>query len=128
MPDAGWGKPNATVLVVEDTEPIRKMVCAMLTQKGYSCLEAADGFEALRLMEERDGVHLVLTDMMMPKMGGVELAQRLALTRPGVRILFMSGYAEDPQLSGVFLSKPFTATSLMEKVREVLHRPGASLP
>jgi two-component system, cell cycle sensor histidine kinase and response regulator CckA len=128
MLDAGWGKPQATVLVVEDTEPIRKMVCAMLTQKGFSCLEAADGFEALRLMEDRDGVHLVLTDMMMPKMGGAELAERLARTRPDVRILFMSGYADDPQRSGAFLSKPFTASSLMEKVREVLHGPGFSPP
>ena len=88
---------NGVILVVEDAESIRKMVCAMLTQWGYSCLDASDGAEALRLVEGApDAIDLVLTDVIMPKMGGAELARRLASIRPGLRILFMSGYTEDP--------------------------------
>src|SRR5947209_4791449 len=92
---AGWR--NETVLVVEDAEPIRRMVCAMLSQSGYSCLEAADGAEALDLLKKSDcSVSLVLTDVIMPKMTGAELAQQLSRIRPDIRIMFMSGYSDDP--------------------------------
>jgi CheY-like chemotaxis protein len=117
-----------TILVVDDAETIRKMVCAMLAQNGYGCLEACDGIEALRTLEDAP-VHLVLTDVVMPGMGGAELATRLARDWPDTRIMFMSGYSDHPVMRSVehmpahFLPKPFTATALMEKVRQVLDEP-----
>ncbi len=121
---------GSTVLIVEDAEEIRKMVCVMLTQSGYTVLEAADGTEALRLLETRDGaIDLVITDMLMPEMNGPELARRLAQSHPQVPVVFMSGFTEDPIVrrvehqSPLFLGKPFTATALVEKVRQALERP-----
>jgi len=117
-----------TILVVDDAEAIRKMVCAMLSQHGYACLEASDGREALRTLAY-EPVHLVLTDVLMPGMGGVELAMRLKAERPGMRVMFMSGYSENPvvrhieTIPGTFLAKPFTAGVLMEKVRQMLDKP-----
>ena len=122
------------ILVVEDAEAIRKMLCAMLIQSGYDCLEACDGIEALRLLEDASRIHLVITDVVMPNMTGAELARHLAQTNPEMRIIFMSGYTEDPivrlieQVPGLFLPKPFTAAVLMERVRQVLDRPWSGLP
>jgi two-component system cell cycle sensor histidine kinase/response regulator CckA len=130
--DEDWR--NATILVVEDSPAVRKMVCAMLTQTGYNCLEACDGAEALHLLEEAGEVQLVLTDVIMPNMDGAELARRLSQTRPELRILFMSGYVDDSivrsigRVSSLFLPKPFTAAALMEKVRQSLDRPWMGIP
>jgi CheY-like chemotaxis protein len=134
--DAGdGGGRNEVILVVEDAETIRKMVCTMLNQSGYRCLDAGDGEEALQLVEGApDPIDLVLTDVMMPRMGGTELARRLSRLRPGLRIVFMSGYSDDPVVRtierspSIFLAKPFTATALMEKVRETLDLPWKGLP
>jgi DNA-binding NtrC family response regulator len=126
--------PDETILVVDDAESIRKMVCAMLTQNGYACLEAADGAEALRLLERNGDVHLVLTDMVMPRMGGADLAKRLSSTRPELRIVFMSGYTDDvavrsvERTASIFLPKPFTAAALTEKIRQALDEPWRGLP
>jgi two-component system cell cycle sensor histidine kinase/response regulator CckA len=116
-----------TILVVEDADVIRKMVCAMLAQGGYTVLEAADGQEALRVLEVQSGpVHLVLTDMIMPHMNGTELAQHVSQRHPNLPIIFMSGYNDDPVVRGmerggsIFLAKPFTATALAEKIRQAL--------
>ena len=135
MESSGEREHNGVILVVEDAEAIRKMVCSMLTQSGYHCLEASDGEAALRLFEHAPAsVDLVLTDVIMPKMGGLELARRLADLRPGLRVVFMSGYSADPIVSSIerspsiFLAKPFTASALMEKVRETLHQPWPGLP
>lgn len=123
-----------TILVVEDAESIRKLVCAMLSQDGYRCLEAADGAQALEIVEGAEAIHLVLTDVVMPQMGGTELARRLALLRPEVPIIFMSGYNEDPLVRrvecvpGIFLPKPFTAAALTVKVRQALEEPWMGLP
>jgi two-component system, cell cycle sensor histidine kinase and response regulator CckA len=123
-----------TILVVEDADPIRKLVCTMLSQDGYQCLEARDGTEALQVVERAPELHLVLTDVVMPHMGGAELARHLSVLRPEVRIIFMSGYAEDPlvrrieQAPAIFLPKPFTAATLTGKVREVLEKPWCGLP
>jgi CheY-like chemotaxis protein len=128
------GFSDNTILVVDDAEAIRKMVCAMLTQSGYRCMEASDGTEALRLIEDGDGVKLVLTDMIMPRMGGPELAHHISRLRPDVRIIFMSGYTDDPIVRSVehtpsiFLAKPFTTATLMEKIRQSLDRPWQGLP
>jgi two-component system cell cycle sensor histidine kinase/response regulator CckA len=121
-----------TILVVEDAEGVRKMVCSMLTQSGYNCLEASDGIEAVRLLENSDHVHLVLTDMVMPNMGGSDLARHLSRTHPQLPIVFMSGYNEDPVVRAVepsiFLAKPFTASALAETVKQALERPWNGLP
>lgn len=133
-PESSYSKQRIreTILVVDDAEVIRKMVCAMLVQNGYGCLEASDGNQALQaLADER--VHLVLTDVLMPGMGGPELAQRLSQERPEVRIMFMSGYSDHPvvrsveRTPGIFLAKPFTAGVLMEKIRQVLDEPWMGL-
>lgn len=125
---------NQTILVVEDAESIRKLVCAMLLHDGYRCLEASDGAEALEVATRAEKLHLVLTDVVMPQMGGPELARHLAVLRPEVRILFMSGYTDDPlvhrveKLSTIFLPKPFTAAALTDKVRQTLAEPWTGLP
>jgi two-component system cell cycle sensor histidine kinase/response regulator CckA len=125
---------NATILVVEDSPAVRQMVCVMLTLTGYNCLEASDGAEALSLLERAGDVQLVLTDVLMPNMDGAELARHLSRIRPELRILFMSGYVEDSlvrslgKASSHFLAKPFTATTLMEKVRQALDRPWVGTP
>ena len=119
---------SETVLVVEDEELVRTLVCALLTEKGYSVIEAEDGEDAvLRMERHEDPVDLLLTDVVMPKMGGRELYRRLRETRPALRVLLMSGYTDglmdrdDVSEPGVsFLAKPFSATSLPRKVRGVL--------
>jgi two-component system cell cycle sensor histidine kinase/response regulator CckA len=107
----------------------------MLRGNGYGVKEAADGAEALGLLErECDEIQLVLTDVIMPEMSGAELARRLSNVRPQLPIIFMSGYSEDPlvrsveTIGSIFLPKPFTASALVEKVRETLDRPWAGLP
>jgi len=116
-----------TILVVEDTEEVRRMICQILMQHGYKVLEASDGVEALKVYGAN--IHLVLTDVVMPKMNGRELAEQLRRINPATRLIFMSGYSDDPlvnrieQLS-VFLAKPFTSMALTRKIREVLDTPG----
>jgi two-component system, cell cycle sensor histidine kinase and response regulator CckA len=125
-----------TVLVVEDAESIRKMVCAMLAQAGYRCMEAGDGEEAFRLVTGApSAVDLILTDVMMPKMGGPELARKVSQLWPQLRILFMSGFSEDPVVRSIektsqslFLAKPFTAGALLDRVRGILGSPWKGLP
>jgi two-component system, cell cycle sensor histidine kinase and response regulator CckA len=126
---------NTTILVVEDAEAIRTMVCAMLAQQGYRCLEAADGVDALRVLDETTApVHLVLTDVIMPKMTGAELGRHLVRLRPGLPIVFMSGYCDDPvvrdfeRMPLLLLAKPFTANALLETVRQALDQPWNGLP
>jgi CheY-like chemotaxis protein len=120
---------STTVLVVEDAGPLCEMISSMLRDSGYNVLQAADGNEALSLLESQgDRIQLVLTDVVMPRMSGKELARRLSQMLPDLPVLFMSGYAEEPVLQGVsvgtlFLRKPFTAPVLIEAVRRVLARP-----
>ncbi len=124
-----------TILVVEDGDAVRNLVCLMLVQNGYRVLEARDGHHALRLCEAYpEPIQLVLTDLMMPNMKGAELAERLRRARPDLRILLMSGYVDEPVVqrlgrsSVAFLPKPFTSVELVEKVRQVLDSPWNSLP
>ena len=135
MQASGQSSGKETVLVVEDAESIRKMVCAMLGQAGYLCMEAGDGEEAFRLIHGApSAVNLILTDVMMPRMGGPELARRVAQSWPELRILFMSGFSEDPVVRSIersqslFLAKPFTAGALLDKVRTILGSPWTGLP
>jgi two-component system, cell cycle sensor histidine kinase and response regulator CckA len=122
---------NETVLIVEDEEGVRRLLRHVLETRGYRVLEAADGEQALRVCQEAgDAIDLVLTDMVMPRMGGRELAQRLESLRPGARIVFMSGYTDDVLVhSGElgrgmsFLQKPLRPEVLAAKVREALDSP-----
>ena len=119
-----------TVLVVEDEDAVRLIVRRVLRDQGYEILEARDGNEALRVCAQRgDAIDLVLSDVIMPGMGGRELSRALAASRPGVPILFMSGYNDDGELAGSgadlgtgVLAKPFTAETLATQVREALDR------
>jgi CheY-like chemotaxis protein len=107
---------------------LRRLARKVLETKGYSVLEAADGLEALHLSETCEGsIDLLLTDVVMPKASGRETAERLVARRPGLRVLYASGYAENVLLSEgrltekvAFLEKPYTPDDLARKVREVL--------
>jgi two-component system cell cycle sensor histidine kinase/response regulator CckA len=123
-----------TILVVEDNDGLRKLATRVLEPAGYTVLGAATGDEALRLLERHEApVHLLLSDVVMPGMSGRHLAEQLAQTRPGMKVLYMSGYTSDTIVRhGVleaqmpFLNKPFTATALLRKVREVLDSEASS--
>ena len=120
-----------TVLLVEDERMVRAYTGHVLRERGYQVLEASDGSEALKLCTEHPGpLHLLLTDVVLPRLSGRELAERSAALRPGLRVLYISGYTGDMVLRhGViesdvqFLSKPFTPKALAGKVREVLDSP-----
>ncbi len=128
MPPRG----TETVLLVEDEEMVRRMTREVLEVAGYRVLEAASGFEALRVSAGHTGrLDLVLTDVVMPGMSGRELAERLAPVRPGMKVLYMSGHTDDAifhhgvtQAGTGFLQKPFTPDALERRVRELLGQPG----
>jgi signal transduction histidine kinase/FixJ family two-component response regulator len=121
---------SETVLVVEDETEVRELTCEFLRVTGYSVLDAPNGLAALELLARYSGtVHLVLSDVIMPRMGGAELAERLRTVRPDTKVLLMSGYSEysntpnDPAFSRLpVLAKPFSRSSLIEKVKEALSR------
>ena len=127
------GDRTETILVVEDTDDLRRMICQILLQNGYRVLEACDGVEALRVCSSHDdAIHLLLTDVIMPRMSGGELAERLRRLNPQLPMIFMSGYTGEDEVCrtaalAAFLAKPFTSVALTQKVREVLDapRPGA---
>jgi two-component system cell cycle sensor histidine kinase/response regulator CckA len=131
---AGAGGESArgsgTVLVVEDEEGIRRLTLTVLAARGYEVLTAADGIEALEIAAARSGaIDLLVTDVVMPRMNGPELAARLSSLRPGIRVLFISGYAESALAHqgqvepGVdLLQKPFDPAALVERVRRALGR------
>ncbi|MGH7197215.1 MAG: PAS domain S-box protein, partial [Candidatus Omnitrophota bacterium] len=119
------------VLLVDDESTVRSFAARILRQQGYSVLEASSGPEALEMLKLRDArdLRLLFTDVMMPKMNGTELAEKLKALRPGVKVLFASGFTDEPLVrEGVgrwkkaFLAKPFSAEALARKVREVLDR------
>ncbi len=117
-----------TLLIVEDNDTVRGLAVRVLKAYGYQVLETANGGEALLLAEQYQGtIHLLLTDVVLPRMSGRKLADRLAATRPGVRILYMSGYTDDAIVhhgaldpGTAFLQKPFHPDALARRVREVL--------
>jgi two-component system cell cycle sensor histidine kinase/response regulator CckA len=116
---------NETVLFAEDDDLVRHLSVAALSSSGYRLIEATHGAEALKATEEHAGpIHLLVTDIIMPRMGGVELARRFRQLRTGAGVLFISGYAGDavmPVGNGVeVLYKPFTSEMLLARVRAVL--------
>jgi PAS domain S-box-containing protein len=125
---------DETVLVVEDEDGVRELVRQILQERGHAVLTARHGRDALMIAEryERD-IDLLVTDVVMPQMGGGELVERLTARRPNLKVLYMSGYTNDEVLgrgveesAAAFLHKPFTADQLMARVREVLDRTPAS--
>ncbi|PYP84941.1 MAG: hypothetical protein DMF61_17930 [Blastocatellia bacterium AA13] len=123
---------SETILVVEDDETLLSLCTEILTSSGYQALQASNGREALLICEQYGGpIHLMLTDLVMPKMNGCELADRVASIRSEMKVLFMSGYTDEVvgsngfSIAGrPFLPKPFTPDSLARKVREVLDQAG----
>jgi two-component system cell cycle sensor histidine kinase/response regulator CckA len=121
-----------TILLVEDQEQVRAVACAILKRSGYRVLVAQHASEALlRCAAGSEPIHLLLTDVVMPNMSGVELAKRAMSARPALKVLYMSGYTDDSVVRhGIldsemaFLQKPFTPETLTRKVREVLNENG----
>jgi PAS domain S-box-containing protein len=119
---------HETILLVEDQSAVRRIARIALETKGYKVLEASLGLEAIRIAEEfHDPIDLLLVDVVMPEMGGQQLAEIMRQMRPGIRVLFMSGYTDDTALlrdvtkaAEVLVQKPFTPTTLTAKVRAVL--------
>jgi two-component system, cell cycle sensor histidine kinase and response regulator CckA len=113
-----------TVLLVDDEPAIRKYLCLLLRTGGYTVLEAGDGADAVRVGQAHRGtIDLLLTDVEMPGLGGRQLATVLKATRPGMRVLYVSGYPADAALGGAVadvLEKPFTPAGLAVKLRAVL--------
>jgi two-component system, cell cycle sensor histidine kinase and response regulator CckA len=141
-PDEAAGRPSVvrpplrpgaeTVLLVEDDDGVRKLAQRVLEKHGYNVLEARNGGEAFLLCREyAETIHILVTDVVMPRMSGSQLAQELAPLRPNMKVLYLSGYTEDAIVHhGVldpdtpFLQKPFRPDDLARKVRETLDRSG----
>ena len=118
-----------TVLLVEDEAMVRNLAAHILGELGYNVLEAANGVEALAEARKFAGedIHLLLTDVVMPEMGGRELAERFTNTLPSTKVLYTSGYTEDAFVNQgalepdhAFMPKPYSPAALALKVREVL--------
>ena len=130
-PAEGTLRGSETVLLVEDEEQVRTLACAILQRNGYHVLVAATSGDALLICEQHEGdIHLLLTDVVMPRMSGRQLWERLKPLRPSTQVLFMSGYTDDAIVrhgvlnSGTsFIQKPLMPEPLLLKVREVLDNP-----
>ncbi len=128
QPAAPPPRGQETLLLVEDEPSLRKITRIILESCGYTVLEAQDGQTALRVAQQHPSpIDLLVTDVVMPKLNGHQLAQELAQTRPGMKVLYLSGYTDDAIIRyGVmhtdtpFLPKPFTPDSIAQKIREVL--------
>ena len=127
VPSGGW----ETILLVEDSDPVRELVCQCLQDEGYTVLEASKSAEAVQITEKKQQkVDMLLTDVIMPGMSGPDLAQIILKDHKDIKVLYLSGYSDHllvlqgtskPNIS--FLAKPFNPEILMRKVREVLNAP-----
>jgi PAS domain S-box-containing protein len=126
--DKGTTQGSEIVLFVEDEQSVRELVCGYLRRAGYQVLEAEDGEHALKAAGAQSGpIHILVTDVVMPHMSGPELAAKLAVSRPDMKALYISGYTDDTVFrhgvleGGVaYLQKPFNLKSVAQKIREVL--------
>ena len=117
-----------TILLVEDAEGVRALLQDVLTMYGHQVLVARDGEEGIRLADDHQGaLDLIITDIVMPRMGGRQLVERVVAARSSVRALYLSGYTDEAvmrhgvlEAGSAFLQKPFTARQLMTKVRQIL--------
>src|SRR6266404_1493421 len=123
---------SETILLVEDDPAVRELAVALLASQGYTVLAAEQLSDVESLCEMHSGnIHLLLTDMVLPRVSGREIAKRASVLRPGIKILYMSGYTDDALIhrhgfdpASAFLQKPFSRTALAAKVREVLDSDG----
>jgi two-component system cell cycle sensor histidine kinase/response regulator CckA len=121
---------QGTILLVEDEDPVRAVNARALTARGYTVLEAASGVEALHVIEERGApVDLVVSDVVMPEMDGPTLLRELRKRHPNLKVVFVSGYAEDAFKKNLpdgeefnFLPKPFSLKQLVEAVKQTIAR------
>lgn len=131
VPTSPVAPPNRsgqeTILLVEDEEIVRGMLCEVLRAHGYTVLEAGHGHQAIEMARQPDPIHLLITDMLMPEMNGSELASRLLSTRPNLPVLYISGYSDDEarrlgkiEQPAEFLQKPFRPDALLAKARQIL--------
>jgi PAS domain S-box-containing protein len=137
-PEAECGGPsgNRTILLAEDEEMVRELAIEIFQGAGYTVLDAPNGAAALAVCNRHEGrIDLLVTDMVMPGMDGIELARRVCASRPGIPVLFMSGYAEDAKDrlgdlndGRAFLQKPITPTNLSRKVRELFSGRETAIP
>jgi CheY-like chemotaxis protein len=124
-------KGNETILLVEDDVAVRTLTLEILQANGYSVVEARSPQEAIQIAQNHQSlIHLMLTDVVMPFMSGHDLARKVVVERPEIRILYMSGYTDDTVIrhgvnnpTTAFLPKPFMPDALVRKVREVLDTP-----
>ena len=122
------GSPSPVILVVDDDDSVRQMMCAILQRNGYSVLDASDGKGALTICDGHQGdIQMLLTDITMPQMSGVELADLVSARHPQIKVLFVSGYSTEatihrklPGSAHGFLAKPFTHEELTHKINELL--------
>ena len=123
---------SETLLLVEDEDGVRSLTCDVLKDQGYTVLEAPNGMEALQICERHDGdIDLMLTDVVMPQMNGRALVERAASVRPGMKVIYMSGYTGEAiahhgvlDVGVPFLQKPFSPDDLANMIRGVLNAPG----
>lgn len=119
---------SGTILVVENGDMLRPLLCEILKREGYRILEAKDGNEALLLWDRNLGaVDVVVTDVVMPNMSGKQLVERLRLSKPEIKVIYISGYQSSVLATGnkfganaTFLQKPFRPAELSKTVREIL--------
>lgn len=124
---------SKTLLVVEDEPGVRRLVCKILERGGYRILEASEPAEAIKICEEHSGpIDLLITDVIMPKINGGELARQISHLKPAIQVLYTSGYTDGMinqhgilESDVAFLQKPFTSNSLLTKVQELLNLPPA---
>jgi CheY-like chemotaxis protein len=122
-----WSRGTETVLLVEDAPTVRRLAREIMTRAGYTVMEAGDGDQAVQLAARLRRIDVLLTDVVMPRLNGIELAEQLRTTRRDLRVLFMSGYADYAIVrngllsdSTTFLQKPFTPEELLRKLRIVI--------
>lgn len=128
---SGIVRGTETILVVEDEDGLRSLTARMLTNAGYVVIAANSGKQALALLDDHvQQVDLLFTDVVMPGMSGLDLASAIAARQPDIKVLFVSGYTDDPTLGQVavararnFLSKPYSIAALTQKLREILDAP-----
>jgi two-component system cell cycle sensor histidine kinase/response regulator CckA len=120
-------RPPITLLIAEDNDSVRRLVCTVLSEAGFQMLQARDGLEALNVAELYAGrISLLLSDVRMPRLGGVELAEKIQAKWPRVIVILMSANATDLVITNPgwrFVQKPFLPTELVKIVREMLEGP-----